>query len=267
MKYFGMILLSVILFVSACSRPIEKAITQSQAARHVTLNVFAAASLTDAFEEIGSAFEAAHPGLTVKFNFAGSQTLRTQIEQGAEADVFASANTKEMDKLVAGNYVAADSAKIFLTNHLVLVMPANNPAGITKPADLAKPGIKVILAAKDVPVGGYSLQMLDNLEASLGPGFKNKVLKNVVSYENDVKQVLAKVQLGEADAGIVYSSDMSGQKLQNIVISPEMNVIAKYPLAAMTHSAHLDQAEAFVNFVLSAEGQAILKKWGFSSVN
>ncbi|MGC1374954.1 MAG: molybdate ABC transporter substrate-binding protein [Anaerolineales bacterium] len=256
-------LLVIALLMSACGvvAPAPK-----------TLTVFAAASLTDAFNEIGKSFEAANPGVTVKFNFGGSQTLRTQIEQGAQADVFASANAKEMDALVADNasinsaqrLVDANSAKIFLTNRLVVIMPAKNPAGLRALADLSKPGLKLVLAAKEVPAGNYALQALDKLDKALGTGFKDKLLANVVSYENDVKQVVAKVQLGEADAGIVYVSDsVAAPELQKIDIPAEDNVIAQYPIAALSQSPNADLAQAFIAYVLSPQGQAILQKWGF----
>lgn len=239
----------------------------ANAAEQKTLIVFAAASLTNAFGEIGKAFEAANPGVTIKFNFGGSQALRTQIEQGAVADVFASANSKEMDSLVKGNFISAGASKIFLTNQLVVVLPANNPGKLTTLADLSKPGIKVILAAKEVPVGNYALQVLDKLEQSLGNGFKEKALANVVSYENDVKQVVAKIQLGEADAGIVYTSDMvAAPELKKLDIPAENNVIAQYPMAALIQSKNPKLAQAFITYVLSAAGQSILQKWGFLPV-
>jgi molybdate transport system substrate-binding protein len=263
MKRFWIVILTVALLLTACGTHTSKTTTPEAK----TLTVFAAASLTDAFDEIGKEFEAVNPGVTVQNNFAGSQTLRTQIEQGAQADVFASANTKEMDALVAGNFVAADSAKIFLTNQLVVVMPANNPAGVVTLADLAKPGLKVVLAAKEVPVGNYALHVLDKLNAALGAGFKDQVLANVVSCENDVKQVVAKVQLGEADAGIVYSSDaVAAPELKKIDIPVENNVIAKYPLAALTQSKDPELARAFIAYVLSTDGQSALLKWGFLPV-
>lgn len=272
MKRSVIIVLFVMLILSACSVPglvtAPPATEPTVAPEPRTLTVFAAASLTDAFSEIGIAFEAAHPRVTVTFNFAGSQALRTQIEQGAQADVFASANIKEMDALVAGNFVPADNPQLFLTNQLVVIMPADNPAGLQELVDLTKSGLKLVLAAQEVPVGNYSLQALDNLEASLGDGFKGKVLANVVSYENDVKQVIAKVQLGEADAGIVYLSDtVAAPGMQKIDIPAENNVIAKYPLAALTQSKNPELSQAFIDFVLSAEGQSILKKWGFLPVN
>jgi molybdate transport system substrate-binding protein len=266
MKRFLIFLLAVIQMLSACrTAPVPSLAAPRGVPK--TLTVFAAASLTNAFGEIGENFKATNPGITIKFNYGGSQALRTQIEQGAQADVFASANTKEMDTLVSGKFVAADSAKIFLTNQLVVIMPAKNPAGLIVLADLSKPGLKVVLASKEVPVGNYALQVLDKLDAARGTGFKDKVLANVVSYENDVKQVVAKVQLGEADAGIVYVSDtVAAPGLKKINIPMENNVIAKYPLAVLTQSKNPDLAQAFIAYILSADGQAILQKWGFLPV-
>jgi molybdate transport system substrate-binding protein len=215
-----------------------------------TLTVFAATSLTDAFTEIGAAFDTVHPGVTTTFSFAGSQALRTQIEEGAPADVFASASEKEIDTLVKESFVTKDVPKIFLTNKLVVILPANNPAALEKLEDLANPGIKLLLAAEEVPVGKYVHQALDLMDASFGKGFKDKVLANVVSNEDNVKQVVAKVQLGEADAGIVT----------------ELNVIAKYPIAPLVKSDNDDLAAKFMEYVISSEGQTILAKWGFAPV-
>jgi molybdate transport system substrate-binding protein len=230
-----------------------------------TLNVFAAASLTDAFTEIGADFDAANPGVTTTFNFAGSQALRTQIEEGAPADIFASASGKEMDALVSGALVGDGVSKVFLNNKLVLILPADNPAGIDSLDDLANPGTKVILAAEEVPVGNYARQSLDLMNGSFGADFKDKVLANVVSNEDNVKQVVAKIQLGEGDAGIVYTSDaVAAPELKTIEIPAELNVIAKYPIAALTNSPNAELAAAFIDYVLSPEGQAVLQKWGFA---
>lgn len=228
-----------------------------------TLTVFAAASLTGAFSEAALAFESVHPGLEVTFNFAGSNTLRAQIEQGAQADVFASASTKEMDTLVANGLVTAGSPQIFLSNRLVVITPAKNPANLAALDDLARPGLKLVLAAEDVPVGRYARQML----ANVGPDFKSQVLANVVSNENTVKQVVAKVKLGEADAGIAYASDaLAAPELPVIEITPAWNVQAEYPIASLKDATQPEFAAAFVAFVLSSEGQSILQKWGFSPV-
>ena len=226
-----------------------------------TVTVFAAASLTEAFSEITTAFEASHPGVDMSLSFAGSNTLRAQIEQGAGADVFASANTKEMDALVTSGLVTEGAPQPFLTNRLVVITPADNPAKLSNFNELARPGLKLVLATEEVPVGRYARQMLENA----GADFKARVLANVVSNETDVKQVLAKVQLGEADAGIVYESDaVAAPELPVIDVPAEWNVLAKYPIAALKHAPHPDLANEFVAFVLSPDGQAILKKWGFS---
>ncbi len=263
MKRFLYVLLLLALVMAGCT----PAVAAPPASKPRVLNVFAAASLTDAFTEIGKNFEAANPGLKVTFNFAGSQALRTQIEEGAPADVFASANTTEMDNLITGKFVTQGASQVFLQNKLVVILPANNSAGLAKLEDLAKPGIKIVLAAEEVPVGKYARQTLDQLSSQFGADFKNKVLANVVSNEDNVKQVVAKVQLGEADAGIVYTSDaIAAPDLKTIEIPAELNVIAKYPIAPLTKSANVDLAKAFINYVLSSDGQAILQKWGFAPI-
>ncbi len=258
--------LSAALILSACAAGAPAATSAAYPAGTV-LTVFAAASLTGAIGDIGKRFESANPGVKVQFNFAGSQALRTQVEQGAHADVFASANATEMDALITGKLVMSNSIQVFLTNQLVVVMPAKNPAGLASLADLSKPGLKIVLAAKEVPVGNYAAQALGKLDASLGAGFRDKVLANVVSYENDVKQVVAKVQLGEADAGIVYTSDaVAAPDLKKIEIPADSNVVARYPLAPLTQSKNPDLARAFIAAVLSAESQAILQRWGFAPI-
>jgi molybdate transport system substrate-binding protein len=257
----------IVLTLGACA-PITSGATQispSVSGQPRTLNVFAAASLTDAFTEIGQKFEVVHPGVTVTFNFAGSQALRTQIEEGAPADVFASASGKEMDTLITGKLVAEGVPQVFLNNKLVVILPADNPAGLETLEDLANSGVKIVLAAEEVPVGEYSRQSLDLMNGSFGADFKDNVLANVVSNEDNVKQVVAKVQLGEADAGIVYTSDaVAVPELKTLEIPAEINVIAEYPIATLAQSANADLADPFVAYVLSEEGQAILQKWGFA---
>ena len=245
--------------------PTDTAVPPTAIAEPKTLNVFAAASLTGAFNEIGRNFEAANPGTTVTFNFAGSQALQTQIEEGAPADVFASASKTNMDTLVTDNLVTQDAPQQFLNNKLVVILPKDNPAGLAALEDLAKPGIKLVLAADAVPVGKYALQALDLMDAKFGNGYKTRVLANVVSNEDNVKQVVSKVQLGEADAGIVYTSDgVAAPELKTIEIPVDLNVIANYPIAALAKSENIDLANAFIAYVLSADGQAILQKWGFA---
>ncbi len=266
MKRFLFLNLLLAIFLAACGSAATPVPTTAPATpESQALTVFAAASLIDAFTEIGKSFEAANPGVMVSFNFAGSQALRTQIEEGAPADVFASASGKEMDTLVTGKFVADGVKQVFLSNKLVVILPADNPAGLEKLEDLVKPGIKIVLAAEEVPVGNYARQALDLMTGSFGADFKNKFFLNVVSNEDNVKQVVAKVQLGEADAGIVYVSDIvASPGLKTIGIPTDLNVIAKYPIAPLAASANVDLAKAFVDYVLSAEGQATLQKWGFA---
>jgi len=265
MRKMKRLLCLVLLFVpvaAGCSPEMGSTPASSETR---TLHVFAAASLTDAFTEIGESFEATHPGLTVTFNFAGSHALRTQIEEGAPADVFASANDTEMESLIAGTLVAPDAAQVFLHNNLVVILPAENPGGLEKLEDLARPGIKLVLAAAEVPVGKYTRQALDLMRAAFDAEFKDSVLANVVSNEDNVRQVVAKVQLGEADAGIVYTSDaVAAPELRRIEVPRELNVVAEYPIAPLAQSGSMDLAAVFIAYVLSPEGQAVLQKWGFA---
>jgi molybdate transport system substrate-binding protein len=233
----------------------------------VSLNVFAAASLQKAFTQIGTQFHAAHPNVTTTFNFAGSDALATQINQGAPADVFASANGAQMDVVVKAGTVDGTQAKTFAHNRLVVVVPSNNPGQITSLQDLAKPGKKVVLAAKTVPVGGYALTFLTKASAdpSFGASYKANVLKNVVSYEADVKSVLAKVSLGEADAGIVYTTDAAtaASTTSTLAIPDAFNVIATYPIAPVKASKNASVAQQFIDYVAGPDGQAVLAAYGF----
>jgi molybdate transport system substrate-binding protein len=229
-----------------------------------TLTVFAASSLTEAFSEIGASFERANPGADVTFSFASSRTLRTQIGAGAPADVFASASMPEMESLGRAGMVAAGSPRVFLTNRLVVILPSTNPAGIQGLQDLSRPGLKLVLAAEEAPVGNYSRQALQQGNAGLGPEYSRQVLANVVSNEDNVKKVVAKVQLGEADAAIVYASDaVAAPDLKRIEIPAHMNITAQYPIAALSDSDQATLARRFVEHVLSPAGQAILGNWGF----
>jgi molybdate transport system substrate-binding protein len=282
MKRLSSLILLLAFLLAACSAPATPAPTAvppTEAPTQVptpaptataaprTLTVFAAASLTGAFGEIGKAFEAANPGVTVTLNFAGSQTLRTQIEQGASADVFASADHKNMDTMVTESLIADGKYQDFANNLLVVILPPKNPANIQTLQDLAKPGIKLDLADASVPVGNYARQALTNLskDATYGADYSTKVLANVVSNETDVKQVVSKVDLGEADAGIVYVTDaQAALDLKTIAIPDNFNVIAKYPIAVVAKSPNADLAASFVAYVISPDGQAILQKWGFA---
>lgn len=245
----------------------EPAATEPPVAEtEAVLTVFAAASLTDAFTAIGQDFEAANPGVTVAFNFAGSNQLATQIGEGAPADVFASANRTQMDAAVESGRIDADSPVIFVTNRLVVVVPADNPGNVESLQDLATPDTLIVLAAQEVPVGQYSLDFLDKASAdpAFAESYREDVLANVASYEENVRSVLNKVSLGEADAGIVYTSDLVGvEGVSSLEIPDELNVIAEYPIAALNDSAYGDTAAAFVDYVLSDAGQAVLANYGF----
>jgi molybdate transport system substrate-binding protein len=232
------------------------------------LIVFAAASLTDAFGEIATNFQAEHPDTSVVYNFAGSQQLSQQLGQGAPADVFASANGIQMNVAIDAGRVISETPRTFVRNRLVVIYPSDNPAGITTLQALAQPGLKVVLAAAGVPVGAYSLDFLNKASANVdfGETFSQTVLSNVVSYEENVRSVLSKVVLGEADAGIVYTSDVFGEaadQVGQIEIPDDLNTIASYPIAVVADSAKPDAAAAFVEYVLGPEGQTVLAEYGF----
>jgi molybdate transport system substrate-binding protein len=231
------------------------------------LTIFTAASLTDAFKDMAAEIEKANPGTKLTFNFAGSPTLRTQLAQGARADVFASADEPNMVGAEKDGSIIGEP-QIFARNQLVVVVPVKNPGGIHTLQDLTKPKLKLVLTNKEVPVGNYARQALEKLsqDAAYGPEFAKRVLANLVSEETNVKQVASKVQLGEADAGIVYSTDVT-PALRDVVrviqIPPEFNVIAKYPIAAVKDSNNEAGAQAFIAYVLSPAGQTILARHGF----
>jgi molybdate transport system substrate-binding protein len=236
------------------------------------LTVFAAASLQDAFGQIGKDFETANPGAHVAFNFAGSQQLAQQLGQGAPADVFASANNTQMNVAVTAGRIISGTPRTFVRNRLVVVVPSGNPAKLQTLQDLGKPGVKLVLAAKEVPVGQYALDFLGKASAQpeFGETYSQTVLANVVSYEDNVKAVLTKVALGEADAGIVYSTDVTPDvkdKVTKITIPDALNTVASYPIAAVQDSKQADLANKFVAYVLSDDGQKVLALNGFIPTN
>ena len=232
------------------------------------LTVFTAASLTGAFSEIGQLYEN-ETGMSVAFNFDGSQALRTQIENGAYADLFASANKKHMNALRDGGLINNSSMVVFTRNRISLIIPRDNPAKISNLSDLARPGLKIVMGTKDVPVGDYALQIIDKLgnDSAYGPDYKAAVLANVISQETNVNYVVTKVALGEADVGFAYVSDITedmAEKVDKIDIPDGFNVIAEYPIAVMQESEHPAQSQDFVNLVTSDRGKAILERYGFS---
>lgn len=239
--------------------------TASQAP--VTLNIFAAASLTESFNTIATQYKTVHPNVTLKYNFNGSQILVQQIINGAPADVFASADTTNMQKATSAGLVT--TPKIFAQNKITVVIPASNPGHITSLKDLANKGEKIVVAAPSVPVGKYGLQVLDKMGKSsqYGPAYESAVKANFVSQEDNVKAVVQKVQLGEADAGIVYVTDAetAANKVKLIDIPDNFNVIAQYPIAAVKSSKNATAAQDFVQYILSSSGQTALEKYGFMS--
>ena len=227
------------------------------------ITVFAAASLTDAFNEIGDRFKAANPGATVAFSFGASSQLFTQIDQGARADVFASADQKHMADLVAASRVEAPA--VFARNEPVMVVAHESEGKIRSLADLPS-AKRIVVGAPEVPIGRYTLEILDRASAAaLGADFRARVEAKIVSRELNVRQVLAKVSLGEADAGIVYRTDARTIRdgLSIVAIPLDVNVIAEYPIAVVKDAAHPELARAWIDFVLSSDGQATLGKHGF----
>jgi molybdate transport system substrate-binding protein len=232
--------------------------------------VWAAASLADAFGELALRFEREHPGLDVQLNLAGSQQLASQLEHGAAADVFASADERWMDHLRERSLLDG-APRVFARNRLIVIVPRSNPARIGRLQDLARPGVKLVIGAEAVPVGRYGREVLGNLARLDGfdPDYPRRVLANVVSEEENVKSVVGKVQLGEADAGIVYRSDVTpalARQVRSFEIPAAANVIARYPIAMLKTARRPEQARAFLELVLSPSGQSILERHGLIRV-
>ncbi len=221
------------------------------------LTVFAASSLTDAFEDLGERFTQTNPDVEVAFNFGSSSTLATQIvEGGAPADVFASASQAQMDVVGDAELLAGES-QVFTGNTLEIAVEPGNPLNIRSLEDLARPDVTTVLAAEEVPAGEYTRHALDVAGIQVTPA----------SLEVDVRAVLSRVELGEADAGVVYVSDVvaAGDAVEGVPLSPEQNVPASYPIAALTDAPNPSAAEAFVEYVLSDEAQASFTEYGFSA--
>jgi molybdate transport system substrate-binding protein len=230
------------------------------------LTVFAAASLTETFTLLGKEFEAQHPGVTVRCNFAGSQVLATQLEQGARADVLATADQRWM-RYAADRRLLEGEARVFARNRLVVVIPRSNPGYISRLQDLARPGLKLILAGAQVPAGAYSREALARLAAAPGfpKDFAQLALQNLVSEEENVKAVVAKVQLREADVGIAYGTDVLPALRSQITlleIPDPSNPIAEYPIAPVA-GGKLELAAQFIAYVESPAGQRVLRAAGF----
>src|SRR5215213_9340564 len=231
------------------------------------LTVFAASSLTDAFGELKDNFEEENSGTEVRLNFAGSSTLLTQLEQGAPADVFASADEAKMDAAIRDGL--AEAPQTFARNRLTVIVAAGNPAGIESYRDLARPGITLVLAQDEVPVAQYAKESLTKANAVYGSDFSERVLSNVASREADVKAAANRVAVGDADATIVYASDATldlRERVEVIEIPEELNVVASYPIAFTEDAQSPELAQGWVELVLSDEGQRVMEKWGFDRV-
>ena len=219
-----------------------------------SITVFAAASLADSFQQIGRAFTKAHPDVNVVFSFDASSALVQQITQGAPADIFASADTTNMDKLTRAGLNGSEPV-IFARNNLAIIVAKGNPKGLAGLADLAQRDLKVVLCAEQVPCGKYARQILSHAGVQVTPA----------SLEQNVKGVVTKVSADEADAGIVYATDVraAGTKADAVAIPAGQNVVAEYPIARTKISKRAEVDAAFIAFVTSADGQAILKEYGF----
>jgi molybdate transport system substrate-binding protein len=219
-----------------------------------TVSVFAAASLTEAFRTIGKDFEAAHPGAKIEFNFAGSSTLARQIVEGAPADVFASADDENMSKVVDAGDVAGTPER-FVRNRLAIIVPRGNPNHVKSLADLARPGLVISLAAPGVPVGRYAAEAFAKANTPVPDA----------SREADVKAVVTRVSMGEADGGIVYVTDVAagGDKVEAVSIPEAQKVLASYPIAVLKGAPNAPGAGDFVAYVLSPPGQRVLAASGF----
>ncbi len=241
------------ILLAACGGVAAPAATPDPVQGNVT--VFAASSLTEAFKQVGADFQARHGGATVQFNFAGSPTLVTQLTQGAQADVFASADEPNMARVTVAGLTAAPP-RIFATNRLEIVVEAGNPKRIASLADLAQPGLIVVLAAPAVPAGRYAGQALQAAGVRLTPA----------SQEVDVKSVVSKVALGEADAGIVYLTDVraGGARVAGVTIPDAQNAVARYPVALLKGAPAGVAGQAFVDYLLGPEGQKALAGFGFT---
>ncbi len=229
--------------------------TDSSSAEGGTVTVFAAASLTDAFTEIAAAFEAENPGVTVEFNFGPSSGLREQILSGAPADVYASANTSNMDAIVDDG--AASAPSIFARNGLAIAVPLGNPAAIIGLSDFADPDLFLGLCAEQVPCGIFARQAL----AAAG------VKPSLDTNATDVRALLTQIAAGELDAGIVYVTDVESAagEVEGIDLPADLDVIAEYPIAPLTEAGSPELARGFVDFVLSDPGQQILESFAFTS--
>jgi len=245
-----LVITTVALLLGACAEPNATATPQIK-----DINVFAAASLTDAFAQAGDEFAKTNTRVRFVFNFGSSSTLATQITNGAPADVFASADEANMQKIVEAK-LNDGAPSLFASNRLAIVVAPANPKNVSSLADLTRPGLVVVLAAPTVPAGKYALDSLTKAGVKVTPA----------SQELDVRSVLNKVALGEADAGIVYVTDVlsAGARVSSVAVPEEQQVVARYPIAVVAGARSPELARAFVNYLVSVEGQRLLAGFGFS---
>lgn len=269
MHRFSRLIVALAGVVAACSPAGTTALpTEAPTAARtapVSLVVFAAASLRDAMEGAAASYSAAMPGATIQISTDSSATLRTQIEQGAPADLFLSADTRNPQTLVDSGLTDGPSVS-FAGNTLTIIVPIANPAGIRSPADLARSGVKVIAAGDEVPITKYTSDLINRLSASDGypAGFAAALAANVVSKEDNVKAIVTKIALGEGDVGIVYRSDAHGRDdVTTIPIPGDLNVTATYAGVVVKASANVAAAHAFLEWLLGPDGQAALSTFGF----
>lgn len=236
-----------------------------------TITVLAASSLTDAFGELEQIFERRYPGVEVRTSFGASSALLVQIQQGAPADVYASADTEKMEAAVRGGLVAGEP-ETFARNREVVLVPRSNPAGIEDFSDLARPGLRLVLAQDEVPAAEYADEILRNAAGDPGYGaeFRRAVLENIRSREADVRAAVNRVVIGDADATFAYASDVTPgirDKVRVVEIPERFNVVATYPIAVLERTENEKLAREWVEFVTGDEGQRVLEKWGFEPVS
>ena len=267
----GAVLLAVLALAAACSpatpatSPSSARATAAPAPVAVDLTIYGAASLKGALEKAKTAYEAAAPGVTLTISTDASSALATKIEEGAPADVFLAADTRSPQALVDRGLTDGPAVP-FAGNELTVIVPADNPAGIATPADLAKAGVKVIAAGDAVPITKYAKQLVDNLATKPGypPGFAAAYAANVVSREDNVKAVVAKIELGEGDAGIVYATDAAAStRVATIDVPDSANVLATYAGVVLRESPNLAAARGFLAWLAGPDGRAILAGFGF----
>lgn len=263
---FSLLVSLIALMAASCTTQDSQPLAQNS-----ELIVFAAASLSEVFTELSHQFESNHPGTKVILNLAGSQQLAHQLNQGAPADLFASANERQMEVAISSGRIDPSSRRIFAQNRLVVVVPRNNPGDLKTFEDLAIPGKRLIIAAPEVPAGTYAQMVIKNIsnDPRYGGGFYQAVFDNIVSYEENVRAVLSKIRLGEGDGGIVYLSDVMNQaaeEVNTLSIPDEFNILAKYPIALTNDSKQPELALEFIDFLLSRDGQQVLAEFGFTQV-